>query len=116
VTETALIIREGRQTDLPAILQLYAQPEIDDGAVLPLGAAEDIYARFARYPHYKLYVAEQDGRIVGSYAFLVMHNLGHLGAAWGRGGDVGGDPAWPGKGQGPGQIRHAMAEAGAAGC
>ena len=36
--------------------------------------------RFADYPDYTLYVAEQAGDVVGSFALLVMDNLGHLGA------------------------------------
>ncbi len=70
-----------RPTILPAVLALYAQPELDDGEVLPLDAGRArCIARFARYPDYTLYVAEQDGAIVGSFALLVMDNLGHLGA------------------------------------
>ena len=36
--------------------------------------------RFTDYPDYTLYVAERGGTIVGSFALLMMHNLGHLGA------------------------------------
>jgi GNAT superfamily N-acetyltransferase len=116
MTPSELIIREAREADLPAVLALYAQPEIDDGEVLPLGAAQDIFAQFARYPHYKLYVAEEAGRILGSYAFLVMHNLGHLGAPSALVEDVVVDPANQGKGVGQAMMRHAMREAALAGC
>jgi ribosomal protein S18 acetylase RimI-like enzyme len=111
-----LIIREAERADLPDVLALYAQPEIDNGEVLPLGAAEDIYRQFKTYPHYKLYVAEQHGRILGSYALLIMHNLGHLGAPSALVEDVAVDPASQGEGIGQAMMRHAMAEARAAGC
>jgi GNAT superfamily N-acetyltransferase len=48
--------------------------------VLPLETAKRLWQRFADYPDYTLYVAERAADIVGSFALLVMHNLGHLGA------------------------------------
>ena len=72
-------IRPASKADLPAVLALYAQPGMDDGRILPLPEAEAIFARFARYPDYTLYVAELGGPIVGTFALLVMDNLGHLG-------------------------------------
>ncbi len=36
--------------------------------------------RFARYPDYVLYVAEHEAMVVGTFALLVMDNLGHMGA------------------------------------
>ena len=74
-----ITIREAGEADLPTILQLYAQPEIDDGKILPLNVARSIFRQFRYYPNYTLFVAERDNRIAGSYVFLVMHNLGHLG-------------------------------------
>src|SRR5262249_35019477 len=42
--------------------------------------ARRMFARFARYPDYTLYVAEVEGAVVGTFALLVMDNFGHLGA------------------------------------
>jgi len=67
-------------------------------------------------PHYVLFVAEQNERIVGSYAFLVMHNLGHLGAPSAIVEDVVVEPSLHGKGVGQAMMRHAMDEARTAGC
>ncbi len=75
-----LLIRTATDADLAGILTLYAQPDLDDGAVLSVGDAERIFARFTRYPDYTLYVALSDDRIVGSFALLIMDNLGHLGS------------------------------------
>jgi len=101
--------RNARAGDLPGVLALYAQPEIDDGAILPIEKAEVIFEKFARYPDYTLYVAEQDGRIVGSFALLIMDNLGHLGAPSGIVEDVVVDPALHGRGIGQAMMRFAMA-------
>lgn len=73
-------VRPAVKSDLPAILRLYAQPQADDGKVLSLQAAEALFDRMQRYPDYRLYVAESDGCVVGTFALLVMENLAHLGA------------------------------------
>src|SRR3977135_995264 len=73
-------VRPAVAEDLAAVLDLYAQPDFDAGRVLPLDEAACLFARFARYRDYTLYVADCDGRIVGSFALLVMDNLGHCGA------------------------------------
>src|SRR5262245_43745672 len=75
-----LLIRPAVATDLEKILGLYAQPEFDAGYVLPLETAKQLFKRFQDYPDYALYVAERADIIVGTFALLVMHNLGHLGA------------------------------------
>ena len=48
---------------------LSAQPALDDGHILPLDAAEEIFARIRSYPNYQLYVAELgENQIIGSFA------------------------------------------------
>ncbi len=76
-TRVVVTIREGTAADLPAILELLAQPDYDDGDVLSLSEAEALFAKMGRYPSYRLFVAERAGGVVGSYALLVMDNLGH---------------------------------------
>jgi GNAT superfamily N-acetyltransferase len=75
-----LLVRPAAEADLQRVLDLYAQPAFDADNVLPLETARALLRRFADYPDYTLHVAERDGEIVGSFALLVMHNLGHLGA------------------------------------
>ncbi|MDP2297212.1 MAG: GNAT family N-acetyltransferase [Pseudolabrys sp.] len=117
VTETdTLTIREADRDDLSGVLALYAQPDLDDGVVLSLYDAERIFARFARYPDYTLYVAEQDGRIVGTFALLIMDNLGHLGAPSAIVEDVAVGPVLQGRGVGRAMMRFAMARAGEKHC
>lgn len=102
-----LMIRKASEADLAGVLALYAQPDLDDGDVLSLEDAADILRRFDQYPDYALYVAEQDGRIVGSFALLIMDNLGHLGARSAIVEDVVVDPALQGSGIGRAMMQFA---------
>lgn len=106
-----VIVREADKRDLPGVLALYAQPELDDGKVLPAIDAERIFDRFARYPDYTLYVAELDGRIVGTFALLIMDNLGHLGAPSAIVEDVAVGPVQHGRGIGRAMMAFAMERA-----
>lgn len=112
----SILMRIAGDDDLPAILALYAQPEIDDGDVLSVEEAKDIFARFAHYPDYALYVAALNGAIVGSFALLVMDNLGHLGAKSAVIEDVVVDPAVHGQGIGQAMMRFAIAQCREKGC
>lgn len=73
-------IREASETDLPAILSLYAHLGQDDGQVLDLPAAGRIFGRMQTYPDYRLYVVHQGDRVAATFALLIMDNLGHRGA------------------------------------
>lgn len=75
-----LTIREIKVADLPAVLELYRQLGEDDGRVLTVEQAEQIYRRMGNYPDYRIYLAERNGTAVGTFALLIMDNLGHLGA------------------------------------
>lgn len=75
----AVQIREARISDLPALLELYAALGMDDGKVLSLEQAQKIYRRISNYPDYRIYLAELDGDPVGTFALLIMDNLGHMG-------------------------------------
>ena len=104
----ALSCREANRADLPQLLRLYAQPEIDDGQMLPLTEAERIFERIARYPDYRIYVAEIGGEIVGTFALLIMDNLGHMGARSGVVEDVAVDPPYQRLGVGRFMMQYAL--------
>ena len=116
MTGPALSVRPAVKGDLPAVLALYAQPDMDDGRVLALKDAEAIFDRFGRYPDYILYVAEIGGVIVGSFALLVMDNLGHLGTPSAIVEDVVVDPARHGTGVGRSMMYFAIEAARGKGC
>lgn len=108
--------RAATRADLPEILRLLAQPALDDGKGLPLAEAERIFERMARYPDYRVYVAERDGRVVGTFALLIMDNLAHLGAPSGVVEDVAVDPACQGEGIGRAMMEHALRLGASKGC
>lgn len=101
-------IRVATERDLPAILNLYAQPEIDAGYTLGLEDAAGIFRHMMTYPDYTLYVAVVEPAVVGTFALLIMDNLGHLGAPSGIVEDVAVAPAWQGQGIGKAVMRFAM--------
>jgi GNAT superfamily N-acetyltransferase len=103
-----LVIRPATVADIEGVLALYAQPEFDAGKVLPLETARQLLERFNDYPDYTLYVAERGGAIVGTFALLVMHNLGHLGAPSAIVEDVAVAPAVQAQGIGKAMMQFAL--------
>lgn len=77
---SGLVIREAEESDLSDVLDLYAQLGQDNGDVLPVSDAMEIFGKMKTYPDYRLYVATYGGKAVGSFTLLVMDNLAHLGA------------------------------------
>jgi len=112
----APFIRPALAADLPDVLRLYAQPDMDDGTILSLADAERIWDRMAAYPSYKLYIAVRDAQVVGTFVLLIMDKLGHLGAPSALVEDVAVDPAAQGHGIGKAMMHHAMALATKSGC
>jgi GNAT superfamily N-acetyltransferase len=115
-TQVQVTIREATETDLPGVLALYKQPDIDDGTVLEPEDAQYIFARFALYPDYRLYVVTDGEEIVGSFALLIMDNLGHLGAPSGVVEDVVVDPRCQGQGIGRQMMAFAIERCRERGC
>jgi GNAT superfamily N-acetyltransferase len=112
----SVFFREALRSDLREVLRLYAQPDLDDGMVLSLGDAEQVLERIARYPNYKIYVAVSDERIAGTFALLIMDNLGHLGTRSAIIEDVAVDPTLQNRGIGTEMIRYAIQRAAENGC
>jgi GNAT superfamily N-acetyltransferase len=77
---TGIKIREAVVEDLPAVLALYSQPEVDNGEVLDFESAEAIFMRMRSYPSNRLFVACSDDRIVGTYSLVILDNMIHKGA------------------------------------
>jgi ribosomal protein S18 acetylase RimI-like enzyme len=109
-------VRPAVEADLAAVLRLYAQPGFDDGRMLSADDARRLWARFAAYPDYTLYVAELDGEIAGSFAVLVMDNLGHLGRPSAVVEDVVVAPHLQGRGVGRAMMAFARARSADKGC
>lgn len=112
----SITVREAHESDLPGVLALYAQPELDDGEVLSIEQATAVWRRFADYPDYRLLVAESDQQIVGTIALLIMDNIGHLGAPSAIVEDVAVSPDQQGRGIGRRMLEFAMQLAREKGC
>ena len=102
-----ITLREAREEDLTELIDLYGQMGQDDGSVLSCEDARLIFARFKNYPYYCLHVAELDGRLVGTFALLIMDNLGHLGTPTAILEDVVVDETLRGKGIGKRMMEYA---------
>jgi GNAT superfamily N-acetyltransferase len=113
---SSLTLRKATIHDLPAVLKLYEQPAIDDGVSLSLEKAREIFSRIERYPSYSLYVAVLKEQVVGSFALLIMDNLGHLGAPSAIVEDVVVDPHYEQRGFGKRMMKMAISNAANAGC
>jgi GNAT superfamily N-acetyltransferase len=109
-------IRVATRADLPVILQLYSQPDMDNGQVVSLSKAERIFERMKEYPNYQIYVACRNGKTLGSFALLIMDNLAHMGARSGIVEDVVVAPEWQGKGIGRQMMQFAMQKCLESGC
>lgn len=106
--ELAFEIVKAVKDDLPSILSLYAQRDMDNGQTLSLEQAESIFAKMQTYPDYKIYVAVAKNEIIGTFALLIMHNLAHMGALSGVIEDVVVHEHWQGKGIGKNMMHFAM--------
>lgn len=101
-------IHKATEADLPAILNLYSQPNLDDEAMLSLAQAKVLFERIRHYPNYHLYVAELNGSVVGTFALLIMDNLLHLGRPSGIVEAVAVDPTCQGQGIGKAMMLFAL--------
>lgn len=109
-------VRQATTADLAGVLALYAQPDLDDGKVLSEAQARQIFAQFAQYPNYRLFVALDGHTAVGTFALLVMHNLAHRGIPSAIAEDVVVAESRQGQGIGRHMMAYAVEQARLAGC
>ncbi len=111
-----ITIRQALGSDIASVLALYAELGMDDGKVLPEAQAQQVFAQFALYPNYRLFVAQNGSAVVGSYALLIMHNLAHQGTPSAIAEDVVVAQAYRGQGIGRQMMAHALERAQEARC
>jgi len=116
----SVYIREATEADLPQVLALYAQPGMDNGHVLSVEQAKEVFAQFQSYPNYRLFVACLNNTaphaVVGTFALLIMHNLAHCGTPSAIVEDVVVSPEQQGRGTGKAMVAWAQNLAREAGC
>lgn len=111
IDANALNIRPASAADLPDVLRLYQQPDLDHGQALPLPEAIAWFQKIQQYPSYRLFVAECNHQIVGTFMLLVLDNLLHLGAPSGIVEAVAVDAQYQSQGIGRQMMHWAMAAA-----
>ena len=109
-------IRKAIEGDLPQILNLYTQPDMDDGKALPLESAKRLFNKLQKYPEYKIFVGIYENKIIGSFSLLIMDNLVHGGTPSGIVEAVVVDPEYHDVGIGKQMMRFAMERCREFGC
>jgi len=102
------LIRKATESDIPSVLKLYADEDIDNGDVLSLEEATVLFNRFRMYPNYSVYVALIGEKVVGTFELLIMDNLAHRGRPSGIVEDVVMDSEYRSIGIGRLMMEHAM--------
>ncbi|HEX3047089.1 MAG TPA: GNAT family N-acetyltransferase [Bacillota bacterium] len=103
-----LVIREAEEKDLESMIALYAQLDMDDRQKISLEKAKGIFKKIRNYPFFKVYVAELDDEIAGTFELLIMDNLGHQGIPSGIIEDVVVAERYQGKGIGKAMMAYAV--------
>jgi GNAT superfamily N-acetyltransferase len=111
-----IAIRVAAEADLPAVLRAYDEAGIGGGVSFSGEEAREQFARLRQYPSYRIFVAETDGAIAGTYALIILDNLAKRGARAGVVEDVAVLPAFQGRGIGRAMMEHAREECRRAGC
>src|SRR5687767_5116978 len=75
-----LLIRPATDDDLPALLSLLSQPDMDGDQVISLTEAQAIFRRVAPDANHQIYVASADRELVGTFTLLIVNHLSHRGA------------------------------------
>lgn len=108
-------IRQATLDDVKDILQIYAE-SLDNGKVLSVEKAQRVFLKQQQYPDYKVFVAEYEQQLVGTFALLIMENMAHQGMPSAVVEDVGVIPAVQGKGIGKVMMEYALNYAKEKGC
>ena len=95
-----LHIREAITEDLQSVLGVYREAGLASRGELDIAGAVAIHSRIKTYPNYRVYVAENEGQIVGTFELLIMDNLANGGVPSGIVEDVAVLPPFQGRGIG----------------
>jgi len=110
-----LRIRDASEADIPALIRLYREAGIEDSGFTD-DEARAHFAVLRGYPYYRIFAAESNGAIAGTYALIILDSLAKRGARAGVVENVAVLPAHQGAGIGRAMMQHALGECRAAGC
>lgn len=113
---TPLCLRRAQHHDLGALMDLYRQTGMQGPHEMPMAAAHSLLDRLTSHPDYRLIVATDSARVVGTYTLLIMHNMSHGGSPSGVIESVAVLPEWQQRGVGRQMMAHAMAYCQSRGC
>ena len=109
-------VREAAAEDIQQVLSIYKAAGLASRGQLNTEEAMAVHAKMAQYPNYHVFVAEQDGEVVGTFALLIMDNLANGGVPSGIVEDVAVLPELHGHGIGKAMMRFAMQRCRRDGC
>ena len=115
------IIRLATEEDIPRIIELYGDLDISTAhGALSRAATEDEYklafAQIQTDAGQQLLVAEEEGKVVGTMALIIVPNLSHGGLPWAGVENVMVDADYRRRGIGKLLMDYALAQAKKAGC
>lgn len=103
-----ITIRQAREEDVSHILDLYREGEIGYEDAFTPAEARTHLAVFRQYPDYRVFVAELNGEVAGTYELLIMDNLAKRGRKSAIVEDVAVADKHRGCGIGKAMMQHAM--------
>lgn len=109
-------IREANEADLPRVLEIYAAAGLGGESQFTPDEARERLPKLRQYPSYRLFVAEADGAISGTYSLIILDKLAKRGIPSGLVEDVAVDPAAQRQGVGRAMMEHARELCREAGC
>jgi ribosomal protein S18 acetylase RimI-like enzyme len=112
----ALTIRAATEQDIPAILNLYREGGIDGGISFTVEEAVAHFALLKRYPYFKVFLAELNEAIVGTYELAILDNMAKRGQKAGVVEAVAVHPESQGHGVGRAMMLHALEQCRLADC
>ena len=109
-------IRDAREEDLPAVLELYSAAGIGGEQNFTLLEARAHLAALKQNPSFRILVALVNGSVAGTYELFIMENMAKRGKRSGIVEDVAVRPQFRGRGIGRAMMQHALEQCKQAGC